>query len=302
MRHVVVMVATSYPRYPGDGIGSFMEPIAKGVAARGHEVHLVAPWHPAITRGKVEDGVYFNFFHYAPVPSLNVFGYASGCGRTPTCGAPLDRGPLAPPGVQGLGVAAKKRATVMYGHWVVPGGVMANTARGSLPLVVSVHGSDVYLAERRATVRRAARRVFRSAARVTACSDDLRARSIALGADASRTETVPYGVDSARFAPSSEARAATRRALGLGDAPVVFTAGRLVRKKGFEHSIDAAGRLGGRHAVAPGGDRGDGDLRDELGERARTSGAGLGRAVSGRAAQDEIARLMAAADVIACRP
>ena len=63
-REVVVMVATSYPRYPGDGVGSFMEPIAKGVAALGHEVHLVAPWHPAITRGKSEDRVFFHFFHY----------------------------------------------------------------------------------------------------------------------------------------------------------------------------------------------------------------------------------------------
>ena len=32
MRHVVVMITTSYPRFPGDGVGSFMEPIAKGVA------------------------------------------------------------------------------------------------------------------------------------------------------------------------------------------------------------------------------------------------------------------------------
>ena len=70
------MVATSYPRFPGDGVGSFMEPIAKGIAARGHEVHLVAPWHPAITRGKVEDGVWFHFFAYAPIRSLNIFGYA----------------------------------------------------------------------------------------------------------------------------------------------------------------------------------------------------------------------------------
>ena len=47
MPHVVVMVTTSYPRFPGDGVGSFIEPIAKGIAARGHVVHLVAPWHPA---------------------------------------------------------------------------------------------------------------------------------------------------------------------------------------------------------------------------------------------------------------
>src|SRR6476619_1580758 len=78
MRHVVGMLAASYPRFPGDGVGSFMEPIAKSVAARGHEVHIVAPWHPLITRGKVEDGVFFHFFKYAPVPSLKVFGYAAG--------------------------------------------------------------------------------------------------------------------------------------------------------------------------------------------------------------------------------
>ena len=78
MRHTVVMIATSYPRFPGDGVGSFMEPIAKGLAARGHDVHLVAPWHPAITRGKVEDGVSFHFFHYAPTDALHVFGYAAG--------------------------------------------------------------------------------------------------------------------------------------------------------------------------------------------------------------------------------
>jgi hypothetical protein len=74
MRHVVVMVTTSYPRFPGDGVGSFIEPIAKGVAARGHEVHIVAPWHPALNRQEVEDGVHFHFFRYAPVAPLNVFG------------------------------------------------------------------------------------------------------------------------------------------------------------------------------------------------------------------------------------
>src|SRR5262249_61110710 len=77
MRHVVVMVTTSYPRFPGDSVGTFMEPIAKSVAARGHEVHVVAPWHPLITRPREEDGVRFHFFRYAPIRALNVFGYAA---------------------------------------------------------------------------------------------------------------------------------------------------------------------------------------------------------------------------------
>jgi hypothetical protein len=62
MPHVVVMVTSSYPRFPGRRIGSFIEPIAKGVAARGHEVHIVAPWHPALTRPSMEDGVQFHFY------------------------------------------------------------------------------------------------------------------------------------------------------------------------------------------------------------------------------------------------
>src|SRR5436190_10270435 len=167
MRHVVVMVATSYPRFPGDGVGSFMEPIAKGVAARGHEVHLVAPWHPAITRGKVEDGVHFHFFHYAPVPSLNVFGFAEGL-RADTqlrlaswAAAPLA---MAAGWFKAWRVATKRRATIMHGHWVVPGGVLAALAAGGRPLVLSLHGSDVFVAERQPLARRLAAAAFRRAA------------------------------------------------------------------------------------------------------------------------------------------
>jgi hypothetical protein len=87
MPHVVVMVTSSYPRFPGDGIGSFIEPIAKGVAARGHDVHLVAPWHPALARPAEEDGVRFHFYKYAPAHGLNVFGYAGGCADTAVRGA-----------------------------------------------------------------------------------------------------------------------------------------------------------------------------------------------------------------------
>ena len=129
MRHVVVMVTTSYPRFPGDSVGTFMEPIAKHVAARGHEVHIVAPWHPRITRGKVEDGVYFHFFRYAPVPSLNVFGYAAGLQAdvklksSAWMAAPLA---LAAGWFKAMRVAQKRGATVMHGHWVVPGGGYAD--------------------------------------------------------------------------------------------------------------------------------------------------------------------------------
>ncbi len=301
MRHVVVMVTSSYPRFAGDGVGSFMEPIAKGVAARGHEVHVVAPWHPDIRRERIEDGVSFHFFRYAPVASLSVFGYAAGLREdTHLRGAAWAIAPvaLAAGWFKAMRVASKKRASVMHGHWVVPGGVIAQAAAFRRPLVVSLHGSDVFVAERSAPARRAARHVLRRARWVTACSTDLAERAARLGADPARTEVVPYGVDTDRFGPNPAAREAVRRELGLGRAPLVFAAGRLVRKKGFEHLIDAVALLAARlpdiRLVIAGG----GDLADELAARAARLG-GNRVLLIGDQPQDEIARLSAAADVIA---
>jgi glycosyltransferase involved in cell wall biosynthesis len=299
-RHVVVMIATSYPRYPGDGVGSFMEPIATSVAARGHEVHLVAPWHPLIRRAREENGVHFHFFRYAVVPAMNVFGYAQGL-RADTdlkvAAWMATPAALAAGWFKAMRVAQKKHATVVHAHWVIPGGVIGALAAGRRRLVISLHGSDVFVAERHAMLRHAARRVFKRAARVTACSDDLRTRAIALGASADRIETVPYGVDSVRFAPSPEARVRVRQALGIGERPFVFTAGRLVRKKGFDVLIRAVARLGATVPDLEVAVAGEGDLRDELQSLAATSGGRV--RLLGNRTQDEIASLCAAADVIA---
>ncbi len=293
------MIATSYPRFPGDGVGSFMEPIAKGVAARGHEVHLVAPWHPAITRGREEDGVFFHFFRYAPIRSLSVFGYASGLqADTRLKAAAWVAAPaaLAAGWFKALRVAQKRRATIVHAHWVIPGGVMGALAAGRLPLVVSLHGSDVFVAEQHRSLGRVARSVFARARWVTACSDDLRQRALALGAAPQSTETVPYGVDLTRFAPNPEARARVRAEYGLGDSPVVFSAGRLVSKKGFEVLIDAIARVREalprtRLLIA-----GDGDLREALTARASHLDQPV---LLGNQSQDAVARLAAAADVVA---
>jgi Glycosyltransferase Family 4 len=180
MRFVIVMVTSSYPRFPGDSVGTFLEPIAKGVAARGHGVHIVAPWHPRVTRGADEDGVSFHFYKYAPVAALNVFGYAAAMRADVSLrGAAYAAAPLAlMAGWRAARLVARRHAaTHMHGHWVVPGGAIAAAARPSLPLVVSLHGSDVYVAERLAPARAVARSVFRRAGVITACSSDLARRA-----------------------------------------------------------------------------------------------------------------------------
>lgn len=298
MSEVVVMVTSSYPRYPGDSVGTFLEPIAKSIAARGHEVHVVAPWHPLVRRRAEEDGVRFHFYRYAPVHSLYVFGHAAAMRADVTLRATAW---VAAPLALVAGWRAVRRvtrqhhATIVHAHWVVPGGITAALATPGTPLVVSLHGSDVYVAETVGPARRAARFTFGRAGFVTACSDDLARRAVALGADPSRLETVPYGVDVDRFHPEPSAREALRQELAAAvGVPIVFAAGRLVRKKGFEYLIDAVARVP-RVLLALAG---DGSLAEEL--RARAAAAGVLDRVRflGNLPQDRVATYLAAADVV----
>ena len=295
------MVASSYPRFPGDTVGTFMEPIARGVAGRGHRVHLVLPWHPRWARPACEHGVTFHLFRYAPSEGFNVFGYAGSLRADVSL---RGRAVLASPLALVSGWHAARRvarevgATVMHGHWVVPGGAIAAAAAPGLPLVVSLHGSDAYMAERHRAIGLVAGWTLRRAGFVTSCSDDLRLRANALGADPARSATVPYGVDAARFRPNPSAGAVTRAAWGVAPgAKVVFAAGRFVRKKGFEYLIDAVASLVPTHpalvlVLAGGGDL-DAEFRDRL---ARLGVAG--RAVlTGVLSHDEVAAGLAAADV-----
>ena len=295
------MVASSYPRFAGDSVGSFMEPIAQGIAARGHEVHMVAPWHPKWNRPTVDRGVHFHLFRYAPVATLNTFGYAEGMRAdvrlraSAVAVAPLA---LLAGWFKALRVAQKKRATIIHAHWVIPGGVIGAAAAGSVPLIISLHGSDVFVAERHALARFAARTAFNRARWVTACSEDLRGRAAALGADGTRSNVIPYGVDSERFRPDANLRAHGRELLAIADnVPLIFAIGRLVKKKGFEHLIDAAAMLKTRRPQVRVAIAGDGDLGSSL--RARAHAAGVADIVQflGIVSHDGVPALLAAADV-----
>ena len=299
MPHVIVMVTSSYPRFPGDSVGTFMEPIARSIAARGHAVHVVAPWHPLVRRGAREGGVQFHFYKYAPVRALNVFGYAAAMrADVKLRGAAFVAAPLAL--AQGWRmarhVARTTHATVVHAHWVIPGGVTGWLAAPELPLVVSLHGSDVFVAEKLMPARIAARRVFRHAGAVTACSPDLARRAIRLGADPTRMEVVPYGVDTKRFKPDGVDRSALRSSVGAEAQDLfIFAAGRLVKKKGFEYLIDAAMKLPQRiHPILAIG--GAGDLDRELRDRAMAAQHAR-ITFLGNLTQDQVAAYLAAADI-----
>jgi glycosyltransferase involved in cell wall biosynthesis len=292
----VLMVTSSYPKFPGDTTAPFVESIARAVAARGHRVDIVLPWHPDLRRG-ADEPVRFHPYRYAPRDEWCLWGYAQSLQsdvrvrRAAWLIAPLAALALRRAVAERLRAA---RYDVVHAHWLVPNAALvAGVARAhATPLVVSLHGSDVFLAERLAPARPLARRALALAAAVTACSSDLRRRAVRLGAAEGRTRTVPYGVDGEAFAPR-EHDVETRARLGVPEgALLVLALGRLVEKKGFAHLIDAAALLRDRvHVVIAG----DGDLRSEL--QARAAGAPV--RFTGNLDRQEVARALGAADVVA---
>jgi glycosyltransferase involved in cell wall biosynthesis len=159
-------------------------------------------------------------------------------------------------------------------------------------LVITLHGTDVALAERSSLTRHLVRRTFGRAAAVTATSDDLTRRAVELGADPRRTVTTHLGVDAKLFSPRP-ADPHLRHRLGASDGELlVVSVGRLAEVKGFEYLVAAAPRLEKvAFAIV-----GDGERRGELERRAQAAGASV--VFTGAMPHDRIAEILAAADVV----
>jgi glycosyltransferase involved in cell wall biosynthesis len=293
----ILMVTSSYPKYPGDVTAPFIESIARAVVLRGHQVDVVLPEHPDLAR-PAGDPVRFFPYRYAPTRGLALWGYAQSLRSDVNVrGAVYLVAPLA---ALALRRALRRRLAAeaydaVHVHWVVPNAALVSdlVAGRRLPLVVSCHGSDVYMAERLPPARHLARRALERAGAVTACSEDLRTRLARLGAAESRLRTVPYGVDAAAFA-DARPEGGLRARLGVAEGEIlVLGVGRLVEKKGFRHLVDAAAATPGVVVALAG----DGDLRDELAAHGKAKGARLH--LLGALGRDAVAAAMAAADVVA---
>jgi phosphatidyl-myo-inositol dimannoside synthase len=270
----VLMISSSYPKVPGDVTAPFIESIALALVARGHAVDIVLPHHPQLQRAD-RGAVRLFPYRYAPSDAWSRWGYAqsleSDVRVRRSMYALLPAVALALRATVGERLLAQSY-DIVHAHWVVPNAALVTdiVSAHRVPFVISLHGSDVFVAERLRPARGLARQAFSSAGAITACSDDLHRRALALGAPAARTHTVPYGVDVAAFSPAATDAGAIRARLGVAkDAFLILAFGRLVEKKGFRYLIEAAARLNGVSVVIAG----DGDLRHELEALALAQGA-----------------------------
>lgn len=293
----ILAVTLGYPKEPGDPTTPFIEAIVRGLAARGNEVDVVLPQHPEFRQPDGE-GIRFFPYRYSPLPaSWSPWGFGQTFSATTRVRAEVVA--LLPAIAVSLRREIARRLAadsydVVHAHWVLPNGWAASSVarRAKIPVVLTLHGSDVAMAERHRQLGNLARRTFRRVAAVTATSDHLRRRAVDLGADPATTTTAYIGVDPELFAPRP-ADPATRQVLGARDGDLLVVAvGRLARVKGFEYLIEAVSRLEGVALAIVG----DGELRPELERLVRASPARV--ELTGSLPRERVAGALAVADVV----
>ncbi|MFC2171620.1 glycosyltransferase family 4 protein [Acidobacteriota bacterium] len=304
----ILFLTQTYPRFESDTAGPFIRAIARGLAATGDEIHVLAPWHPRIDVDNVNSqGITFHHYRYAPSSNLCLLGYSQSMqADVKLRGAAYLLGPL-------MFVAAKRKLVKLLKshrfdclnvHWLIPNGVIAASParRMGIPLVMSLHGSGIFMAESNRVYAWLARKSLAPIDAVTSCSPDFLERDIFAGLNPGTIkQTIPYGVNVDRFTPApTDQKKKLRDELGLlQDRTIIFAVGRMVYKKGFEFLLRATHLIKENVADQSIVLGGDGDLMDDL--KGLASSLGIAEKVvwPGLIYRESLPKFYQAADIFA---
>jgi glycosyltransferase involved in cell wall biosynthesis len=245
--------------------GAFLLALARGQVALGHDVMVVAPHAPGLPEADTLEGIAVRRFRYAP-DAHETLAYAG------TMHEQVLRSWTARWRMLRFLFAFRRAVReavrdfspdVLHAHWWFPAGLTVWPGQGlprKLPVVLTSHGTDLFLLDRFRAARFAAARVFARAAQVTVISTPLVGRVRALGVPADRITVVPMPLDDATFdgrAPENDR-----------EREQVLFVGRLVERKGAEFAIRAVARVRDARLVVAG----DGPERPSLERLARQLG------------------------------
>jgi len=242
----IAVVTSSYPRFKGDGIAPFVQSISEALSERGHRVQVLAPYDIDV-RPNLESKIKVHRFKYAWSKESHLMGHARALrGDVKLRPIILLLLPLflLAEIINLIRLCRKMKAQVIHAHWVLPNGFPAAIVSKLLgiPLVISLHGSDIFMADQNLLFRGIARWTFAQSAGVTACSPELHDRAKKIHPDLD-IFLLAWGADPDLFKPVKDREDIRRKYGWHTDEIIVSSLGRLVNKKGFDRLISAVARL-----------------------------------------------------------
>ncbi len=296
----IAVLASSYPRFEGDGTAPFVKSICEHLAKAGNQVEVVAPYDPLVNPAQ-QGTVPVHRFRYIWPNRWSIMGHAR------SLEADVRLKPLSflllpffllSAFFTLMAVTRRQQTEAIHIHWVVPNGpagALVAILRG-IPFIVSLHGSDIYLAKKNRLFGLAAKMVFQRAAGVTACSKELQEAAFSLGAP-KNTLLLAWGADPVLFTPEKR-RIDFRENLQIPDSSVLVLAmGRMVYKKGFDILLKALPQVIAACPEAHLVLAGDGAIRSELEQLSIQLGIQRNVTFTGRIPWNEVPGYLASADI-----
>ena len=296
----ITVFTSSYPRYPGDATAPFVKSICENLAKLGNTVDVVAPYDAAVVLEQ-GDAVPVHRFRYIWPERFHIMGHARSLEndmRVRWLAYFLLPFYLLAGFFSLLKVTGRQESQIIYAHWVIPNGLVAAwvAALRGIPFILSLHGSDIFLARRNRFFGLFARWVFHRASAVTACSPLLRNTAIELGASP-ETRLLAYGVDPAVFSPDCRNPQAPDNIQRNGPSVRIVALGRLVSKKGFSNLLAAMRLIIDDCPEVHLNLGGDGFLKEALSRQADQLGISKHISFAGNIPWDRVPEFLANADI-----
>lgn len=294
----ILITATTFPRWIDDSEPPFIFLLAKSLIELNHEIIVLVPHDNKAKFMEIMEGVKIYRFPYFFPFKLQKLCYKGG--MLPN----MKKSILAKFQVPFFLISEmvflsylifKEKPQLIHAHWIIPQGLIASliTKFKNIPLVISIHGSDVF-AFQKGIMKKLITRLVSSGILVTVNSSATKA-ILKNTFQAEKVSKIPMGIDPLVFNPSKKDQNLKKQLSPNG--PLLLYVGRLVEQKGVHFLIDAMADLKNIFPSIKLVIIGDGPYRNYLENRVKTSNLDKNVLFLGKITNSKLPAYYASADI-----